>query len=111
MLDGLSNNRDDDLSQLETLLTPQNDNSGVVRPEIREKLYSIQDYRSDNCKVHDEEELKADVRRAIYDLGADPEEWKDEVYEDVIENAEKDCYGRVNGGDIAEALRERRDQM
>jgi hypothetical protein len=111
MLDGLSNNQENDLSGLEALLTPNNDNSGIVRPDIREKLYSTQDYSSNNCKVHDEDELKADVRRAIYDLGADPADWTDEVYEEVLEVAENDQYGRVNGGDIADALRKRREHF
>lgn len=111
MLEGLGNNQENDMSGLENLLTPGNGDSGIVHPDIREKLYSTQDYSSENCKVHDEEELKADVRRAIYDLGADPSEWTEEVYDEVLETAENDEYGRVNGGDIAEALRKRKPQM
>lgn len=111
MLDGLGNQQEDDLGSLETLLTSGDDNSGIIRPDIREKLYSTQDYSSENCKVYDEEELKEDVRRAIYDLGADPAEWAEEVYDEVLEVAERDEHGRVNGGDIADALRKRRDQM
>lgn len=100
MFEGL---RDSSLTGLENLnLSGSN---GIVSSDIRAKVYSRGDYCSENCEVHDWEELERDVRRAVYDLGVEePDEWEETVMEE-LRAAARGEDDKVTGEDVSDALR------